>query len=425
MATNPGVFDLAAGADQNALTAAAAQFFNAFPSLFSHNFELPAPAAGTLTIQFKTAPTISIPLSQALAEEALSIASTHFSDEHVETVAALLTAGTMTLACSELGVTVQPSGGQPVTTTGTLSCLAVVEVQTNGQGQNVLVLQVTAGEFSDPSDPFTTAIVQGAMPQLLAYLNSNVLGPIQIPNLSFANVNLVAPVVTNETAGGDEFLLAYSGMQPVNLPSEGTAWPGGAAFIGLDTAILNAVAANAIPSFNGSGGIDDPLNLSWDYSLSFSNVSFQLQPGAGNQVNGSLNMNGSAGITWHTPNGFPNISISPGIGGSASLAVDVIAVPSGAAQQITVVIANAGNFDLSFDGVPSWLPINAVLDAIASAVAPFLEGIRFTVYTLNPIALNFAGVSGNLTLQNLNLNQISGPNGPLLTIEAQPTFSAS
>jgi hypothetical protein len=317
-------------------------------------------------------------------------------------------------------------GTQPVVVTASVSCGAAVDVEPDGNGGYVFTLTLSNLVITVPNEPDYSQMLTALVgPLVLNYLNG-VLSNIKIPSLSLLGINFAMPVLTDESGGGDDYLVGYTGLNPVIMPAPGTAWPQGTLFAAVDAAALNAVANKVLPSPSGSGGIDDPLNLSWDYGVNLG-ASFQPQPGAGASITASLSVNGGAGITWHTPNGLPNISFSASISGSATATAALIAQADGSSQDIKVIIQDVSDIDLHFDfdlpGPIEWI-LDQLTDALLNEIAPLimqvLSNFPISVYTLNPISMSFAGLGNyNLVIEQPQLTQIAGPGGlPLVTLTA-------
>jgi hypothetical protein len=239
------------------------------------------------------------------------------------------------------------------------------------------------------------------------------------------------PVISEESAGGDDFLLGYTGLNPVVPPAPGTSWPSGTLFAAVDAAVLDAVAIQQLPHPSGEGGTDDPINLSWDYKVGFS-PSFELRPGAGDAISATFGIFGGAGVTWHTPNGIPNITFGASFSGSVDVTVDLEARQSGSDEEIFLVIEDISNLnvEVSIDGLPGVLEyllgpiIDAILNPLLAIISAALRGYAIHVTTLKPIPLNFADLPAyQLVVENLQLSQIAGPDGlPLATITALAAF---
>jgi hypothetical protein len=263
-------------------------------------------------------------------------------------------------------------------------------------------------------------------PLLVKYLNEDVLGQFKIPAISLLGLNFAQPVINDESAGGDDYLVAYTGLEPVVTPPAGTAWPAGTLFAGVDEKALDAVAQKAVSPFKYEGGIDEP-NLSWECHLEFS-PSFSLHPGGGSTLEVPMDVSGGAGITWHTPDGLPNVHFGASFAGSVGVEAALRATQSGANEEIEGV--SDVDIHIEIHDVPypiskmlEWLS-GEILDPIVKLIAPHLRGQSIHVYTLEPITLSFADLpTYQLVVQNLQLSQIEGPGGtPLALVTAGAGF---
>lgn len=438
MSVNDLNYDVVGGADQNTLNAMAASFYDAFPSIFVITLDIGQPALASVVIDFQTAPMIAIAPPPSFVEEARALAADLVDqgkiEDGIEEGIAELTAGTMNLSCSKVSVTFNVAGTPLMGIAGSLTCAGAVAVTKTASGSSALILSVANAVVAFSPDPLDLAKVFNtyAAGPLCDYLNACVLPVIAIPALTLPGVTLVMPTITDETApSGNPFLLAYSGLQPVSLPPGGTEWPANVLFVGIDGTAVNAIAANEMPSYSGSGGCSRP-NLSWDYKLVFS-PTFDILPGAGNTLTVSMAVYGGADITWHTPGRIPNITFGGSITGSCSASAQLIALPMGNGQEIGLIIVDAGDFDLSvsISGMPfviAWFVdklADLILDSVTGTAAAFLQNFPFPLFSLAPIQFSLPNsVSGQLTLDNLTLDQIAGADGlALLTVTAQPTFS--
>lgn len=310
--------------------------------------------------------------------------------------------------------------------TATATCNAAVAVDAD----HTLSLVLGDATITVPGEPVLSQVLtEFIAPLLMDYLNQAILDGIEIPVLSLFGVTFTTPVVTNENAG-DNFIVAYTGLAPVVVPQPGMQWPTGTAFAGVDANALNAVANAKLPSPSNSGGIDDP-NLSWDYNVTL-NADVQLQPGAGNAVTVQLGVNGSADITFHTPDGLPNISFGGSISGTAMATAQLTASQSGNGQDIYLTILAASDFDLSLsiNGLPGFLnwilgPLtSAFLDALAPFITQVLQNFPIHVTSLPAIPFSILGNATSLVLNNLQLSQAAGPDGVALAmITATPSFT--
>ncbi|WP_437678275.1 hypothetical protein [Sorangium sp. So ce131] len=426
-----GVFDAVVGADEAALNATVAAFYATCRSLFTQTFTVNQEGITTVVVDFQAAPTVALAPTDSFVEHARSFVKGRMGDSELDHAIRFMTNGSITATCATVVCTIN-GGAAPVIVPASTVCGAAVNIQpVAGQSGYSLGLALSGLMMSVQGEPILSSLLNTLIaPLLLTYLNTSILGNITIPALALEGVTFAAPVVADETAGSENYLVGYTGLNPVVAPASGTAWPAGTMFAGVDAAALNAVASAVLPSPTGQGGIDDP-NLDWNYQLGFT-PSFQPQPGAGSAITATMAINGSASITWHTPNGLPNISFGATISGSATATASINAAQDGANQNISITINSVDNVDLQLDinGLPDFLNslLSVITDAIigpaASLAASVLSGFPIHVYTLSPISFQFANLpTCQLVLQALQLSQITGADGvSLVAVTATPAF---
>jgi hypothetical protein len=147
--------------------------------------------------------------------------------------------------------------------------------------------------------------------------------------------------------------------------------------------------------------------------------------------------NGNIELTWHTPSPFTNVSFNGTYYATAAITMDVIVTPQGNGNfNIGVNGSGASNVDVSLQigdiplpdsifgiGLPDvpGLPSDSIDEAITDTVSTAIGNVSFQVYTLSTAVAAGSGLT--LTLANLAVTQISGPDGaPLLTVTATPTL---
>jgi hypothetical protein len=422
------VFDVAAGGDVATLNATIAAFYGTCGSVFKQKFTF---SEGWAEVDFQVTPTVTLEPTEIVLAHAREFAEANV-EAAAEQAIVELTASALTATCSSVRCEFEIEGNKE-TVTASVTCSASVEIEPNPGEANYLFHLVLANPvITVPNDPGLSKLLTNVVgPLLVKYLNEHVLDHIKIPTISLLGVDFAMPVISEESAGGDEFLLGYTGLNPVIPPAPGTSWPGGTLFAAVDASVLNAVALKELPAPHGQGGIDDPVNLSWEYEVGFS-PSFELEPGAGDEISATLGIGGSASITWHTPNGLPNITFGGSFSGSVQVTVGLEARQSGANEEIFLVIEGISNLDVSISihGLPGILEellseiIDAILKPIVAAISAALSGYAIHVTTLKPIPLSFADLPAyQLVVENLQLSQIAGPGGvPLATVTALAAF---
>ncbi len=423
------VFDVAAGGDVAALNATIAAFYGTCGSVFKQKFNF---SEGWAEVDFQVTPTVTLEATEIVLAHAREFAEANVEAAAVEQAINELTASALTATCSSVKCEFEIEGNKE-TVTASVTCSASVEIEPNpGEANYLFHLVLSNPVITVPNDPGLSKLLTNVVgPLLVKYLNEHVLDHIKIPTISLLGVDFAMPAISEESTGGDDFLLGYTGLNPVVPPASGTSWPTGTLFAGVDAGVLNAVALNELPHPSGQGGIDDPINLSWDYMVSFS-PSFDLSPGAGKAISATLGVGGGAGVTWHTPNGLPNISFGASFSGSIEVTVGLEARQSGGNEEIFLVIEDITNLnvEISIDGLPGPLQsllkiiIDAILAPVVAAISVALHGYAIHVTTLKPIPLSFADLPAyQLVLENLQLSQIAGPGGvPLATVTALAAF---
>lgn len=414
-------FDAALGGDVSALNATIAGAFPVVrPLVFPQKFE----AEGvSVAIDMLVPPTVAIKATaafQAEAEAAVAKSGLTAADAH-SAIASLLN-GSLTVSCSDVQAVITYTGQPSATVNASLETGAAVSLTKSGTQWSATVGPSHA-TATVPNEPELTALLTDvAAPLLLDYLNNHVLSAIAVPAIDLLGVQLAVPVITEEqsASGGDDFLIAYTGLTPVVAPASGTAWPAGTLFAAVDAAALQAVAANALPKPIASGTWSGPSgfwgSLGADYSATVSNPSVQVpSPGSGNQVNISFDLSGNTDFTIHTPDDLPNIPFGGSVTGSVSGGAKVSARPDGLTQDIYISIDQIAPHDLdlsvSLAGIPLSLgDVGPLADVIGAAAATVLENFSFKVTTLPVISLRFAP-GYVLVPQNVALQSIAGPGG--------------
>jgi hypothetical protein len=321
------------------------------------------------------------------------------------------------VTCTAISVVFESStGGAPLTVNASATCDAAVVISAAASGKGwSLSVTLSNANFTVSNEPIFTALLNAiAGPLLLNYLNTSILSAINIPSLSLEGVDFQAPIIAQEQAGGDDFLVVYSGLSPVVVPAGGTEWPTGTLFVAVDANAIDAVVAKVLPKPSGSwsGG---PFRA--DYSAQLG-ASIRLSPGAGSTLATGITVNATGDFTYSPPAGSP-ITFAAAISGSGTAAAAIAAVVGGSAglsQVIQITVQSAGSFHFTITGIPDAVKailapfLDALLNTIGSVVSAVLKNFAFPVYTLDPIKMSFVGLSSyNIVPQNVVLTQIAGP----------------
>ena len=201
------------------------------------------------------------------------------ADAH-SAIASLLN-GSLTVSCSDVQAVITYTGQPCATVNASLETGAAVSLTKSGTQWSATV-GLSHATATVPNEPELTALLTDvAAPLLLDYLNNHVLSAIAVPAIDLLGVQLAVPVITEEqsASGGDDFLIAYTGLTSVVAPASGTAMASGE-LPPMDRAALQAVAANALPKPIASGTWSGPSgfwgSLGADYNATVSNPSVQV-----------------------------------------------------------------------------------------------------------------------------------------------------
>jgi hypothetical protein len=311
---------------------------------------------------------------------------------------------------------------------GTLTLTVQVQTGTTASGQNYLALQALTGSLSVPGGVQGLVDVANAvLPLLLDYVNENILSPFQIPALQYKSLTVSMPVPVVQ----DGFLLAVSALGSAQPDAPGQAtWPGGTLFVGVDPAVLVAAANTVLPVGPSTG-------FNWDIISGSASATVQ-QLGAGAVTvndDGSLTVqvvcNAEAQLTVETPWPLPNFSFGPSA--TATVTATATAAVVNGELQVTIDSADPPSFDFSWGDIPGWVEwvVSPVLDGLGDALggvlvpmaADVLSNFTFNVYALPSFQVSLGGASYDIALAQANTSGCQGPQGELLLVDAQATFT--
>ena len=242
-------FDAALGGDVSALNATIAGAFPVVrPLVFPQKFE----AEGvSVAIDMLVPPTVAIKATaafQAEAEAAVAKSGLTAADAH-SAIASLLN-GSLTVSCSDVQAVITYTGQPSATVNASLETGAAVSLTKSGTQWSATVGPSHA-TATVPNEPELTALLTDvAAPLLLDYLNNHVLSAIAVPAIDLLGVQLAVPVITEEqsASGGDDFLIAYTGLTPVVAPPSAQRGRAGTLFAAVDAAALQRGCRALSPS---------------------------------------------------------------------------------------------------------------------------------------------------------------------------------
>jgi hypothetical protein len=408
-----------------------AQVYSAlYPKLLTNTFNVSQQGIASVAIDINQSPTVSLTQSEAAKhyfEESLD------SNVHGPTSAlapalraklvALATAATFDASAPSVALTVNyTNGATPTHVSASLS--ATLSIQGSVQGsQNILTVQVIQATLTIPSNPALAEILNNAFVPtfLVPYINTSLLGPIQVPTLGFSSFQVSMPAIAVQSP----YVTAYSALgstQPdVPPPSN---WPTGCIFVAVDDAVLQSAAGTVFPLGPSTG-------FSWE--IVSGQVGAQVLPptfviNSDGSITATMTANASAQLTLHTPDSLPNVNFGPSA--TATLTATVLPSVSNGALQISLEGIAIPTF--SFDwGIPSW--INWLFDPLEDGLAAALNALLgpllgnvlkfppITVYTLPTISFVFSGSTINITITNAKTSSQNS----LLVVQAQTTISSA
>jgi hypothetical protein len=421
-----GSFDVAAGADVETVNALSSSVFSGtYPKVFKGALSVGQLGIESVSYDIEKAPRFMLRPSVMVADSFRENCCAGLSAEHLELAALEAAQASFEATFEPVSVTVnfkdQAKLG-PVS--GVVRASALAEVLTD----NSLTIRLVSGQISIPNvpAPILDALNKAFVPLLIDYLNRTVLSPIKIPAISFLGISFTKPEVITLP----DTLLAFSAMQPSPLlippPSP---WPSKAAFVCTDALALNEVANRALDQLKIGGGWDwgcdigiCDLKLHAGYSVRLLNASFNLKPGSGNRITGSVSFDGRANFEGKC--GFFNPDFKARITGSGTVTAAVVVRN----QKIYVIFESLDDINLTINlfDLPSYLsPLTFVLTALINAFSPVvsgaitsaLRGTDFEVYKIPTISFSITDIPFEVTLKDLALSTISGPGSiPLLTV---------
>jgi len=432
-------YDVVAGMDNATLNAELAAFYTAvYPNLLKGQVTVGAAGIASLGFDVQAAPTATLAPSDAArahVERVLATPSdglTAVADLPPEARAAIVDAAVSAafdLSAAQVQLTINyTNGAAPTVVAAGLSVTVSIQTGTDASGQNYLTLQAMTGSVSIPGNPALEAILNNAaMPMLLTYLDTNLLSPFQVPTLQYKSLTLSMPV----PAVQDGYLLAFSALGTAQPDVPGAnAWPTGSVFIGTDATVLVAAANTVLP-------IGPSTGFSWEIIDGSASATVGPMGGGGVTVNGDGSIsvqvpcNAEAQLTVHTPWPLPNFSFGP----SATVVLAATATPAvvGGELQIALDSIDPPSFDFSWGDIPGWVAfiLNPLLDGLSEALGAILgplvnqaiSGLTFSVLSVPSFNVSLGGSSYTLALAQAATSAGQGPEGTLLLVEGQPTFT--
>jgi hypothetical protein len=433
-------YDIVAGLDNPTLDRMLAMFYEAvYPNLLKGRIEVGAVGISSVDFDIHAAPTARLaPSAAARAHvERLIAARTAgleaLADAPPATRTATVDAATgasFDLTAPQMRLTVTYSAGPPTVVDTALSAAAVVTTGTDPSGRNHLTLHIVTATVSIPGNPSVEEVLnQWVMPLMASYLDSTVLAPFTIPALQYGPLTLSMPAPTVQ----EGYLLAFSALGTTQPDIPGPhAWPQQAVFLGSDPAALVAAANVLFP-------IGPSRTFDWEIISGMVGATVGPVGPGGVSVNrdGSLSAQlpcqAEAQLTVHTPWPLPDFTFGP----SATATVSATATPQVVGGELRITFGSLAppTFTFSWGNLPGWIDwilgplLSGLGDALGAALAALLDvalhGVTFPVMSVPSVKVALGGTSYRLSIAQASTSAGDGPQGPLLLVTGEPSFTAA
>lgn len=422
-------YNIAAGMDNTLLNTVISKVYSAvYPNLFKGSYAVNQMGFSTIDYDFNTAPTVGLTTAGNLVD-AIEVAiksdkkvkEANVKASDVRAIADAASQASLTLNCG-LNLTINYlNGSTPTVTPATLQ--AVVNVQTsNAGGQNVITFQIVSGTAATvPPENILDQVLNNALvPYLIQELNSNLLGPIQVPMLQFESLQVTLPEIAVQSPN----IVGYSniGTTRPSIPAP-ASWPSNCIFAATDATALKAAASIPFP-------IGPSTGFNWDIVSgtvgATVNAPSNVIVNADGSIAATITADAVAQLTLHTPWPLPNVNFGP----KATAAISATFQPSVQNGVVEVKLIGAPIPTFSFDwGIPGWInwvfdPIEAGLaDALNEILGPLLSGVLnippIPVYKIPEINFTVEGIAFNISIGSATTSEMDS----MLLISAQADIS--
>ncbi len=432
-------FDIVFGLDNATLNTEIAEFYKAvYPNLLKHEVSVEHLNIASIGFDVQVAPTASLTpsaaarahMEQVLANPAGELAAVgQLSPEAHAAITEAAVNASFDLSSPQVEFTVNYSdGASPTIVSGAVTATLSVQTSTDSSGKNYLTLQALTGTISVSSSPVLAELLNNiAITPLLEYLNTDILTPFEVSALQLNSLTISMPVPVVQNG----YLLAFSALgatQP-DVPGAST-WPSGTVFVGSDAAVLVAAANTVLPVGPSTG-------FNWEVISGTAGATVGPVGTGGVTINGDGSLtiqvpcNAEAQLTVHTPSVLPNFTFGP----TATAVLSATGTPAvvNGELQVTINSVNPPSFDFSWGDIPFWImpilnPLFAGLaTALGAVLAPLvtaaLGGKTFSVLTLPTPEVSLDGSSYRLAITQASTSGSPGPQGELLLVKGQPSFT--
>lgn len=419
-------FDVAVGASQSQLNSVGAVLYKQlYPNLFTGSIQVEALNL-TVAYDVQQPPTLNLnpPTAQeraALTQRAheAAAAAGELTAEAKAVLSALMDSTVLlSITAPQIAVTLTAADKSKTSLTVSASAVCQADIDPTTGRIQLTTLHATVSQWTDPTVQWVLDNV--ISPQVLKILDQYLSG-ITLPPLTIAGVTLSSPIVVVQ----DSMLIALTTLQrngPPTPPPSGTSWPRANFFSLLDTAVVDAAAAYQVaqlnPQFDKSGSASwTVFRVHWGANLTLGNPSI----GIGNGFHLSLQLGGgvNAGLSarlvvWNPSINFGvGFSTNPNPGGTVGLRVD-------ASNRILLSIQKVDSFGIAIQipGLPSWANdalgwvTGVITDGLTSALVPavnaFIQGLRFSVFTIPTIPVDAGPVHVKVEPTGISVGNFAG-----------------
>jgi hypothetical protein len=421
-------YDIAAGLDEATLNELVGQLHQKiYPSVLRGSFYVGALGIASVGFDIDEAPTARlVPSSAARTQLKAEFDNLAFggqklklSDEDRAALLELAAQASFELTAPSVKLNINySSGGEPTVFVASLDADLTVVTSTSG-GADTLTAEIVRATVTIPKDPdFAEVLNRVFVPQLILYLNENLLRPIQVPLLQFGSLTVSLPAPAVQTPN----LVAYSALgtaQPDVPPP--SAWPSGCVFIGTDAAALTAAVGCLFPIGPSEG---------FNFKIISGSVGAQIKKPSAVVISGD----GSVTATIEA-SAWANLKVRVVIkdftfGPTATAGLTATMKPSVVHNQLklTIVGCPIPTFDFHWGVIPrpiEWLVkplLNKLAEALNSVLGPLINDALaippIPVHRIPTIAFTIGGTEANVVVEQAATSARKEGNS-LLLVNAQ------
>lgn len=416
-------FDVAAGMFESTFNSTLSKFYNAlYPTLLKGSINVGEMDIASVDFDFKASPTVSLqPSDEAKQHIKTAIEKCCPPGTKMSSLHEIASAATFTAMASDIALKINyKNHATPQTTIPSSSLVVHATITVANSNLTVKLLRATV---TIPKNKVLTELLNNAfVPYLLDYLNTKILGPIQIPPLGFKSLKISTPL---PVIRGSYFTVFSSlGATPSTIPAP-LPWPKNGVYAAVDIPALEAASRIIFP-------LGPQENFSWEIFSGHVGVTVNAPNISGinddGSISASIEANVSCQLKMEMPWPYPDVTIGP----SATAALACTLRPVVENGELKIVPEGIPIPTFSFDwGIPCWInwifyPLEAGLAAALNAVlGPLVgEAIKIPgipVYSIPDINIDFGGdAKVKISIDQANP---SGLNGSFLVVTAQAAVS--